>query len=123
MKFNRVYKTPFEIIGKNVWSVDKKTTEMTMAFDFVGKFKDSTILRSNIVKALNSEKVKLYKFVPTKLVNKEDSFIQYNGKNFISIRGWGHLTGYLKINETKAAKMQDDFADWIIKTIKDNNVT
>lgn len=45
---------------------------------------------------------------PTKILNK--------GKLLITIRGWGNLTGIggYNFDGDKAAKIQDDFRDWII---------
>lgn len=38
-------------------------------------------------------------------------------REFIIIRGYGHLTGTLKLNENKAKSIQDDFAKFIIKQL------
>lgn len=93
-----------------------------MAFDFpsswlnggeavITSFKDQEI----IVAQLNGEKVEK----PLKYENltHADSYIYIDGKEFISIRGWGHLCGYLKLSEKDAAIIQDAFADYIIKTL------
>lgn len=36
------------------------------------------------------------------------------------IRGWGHLTGCgaLNLPDHEAAKIQDDFGEWIVKKLK-----
>jgi hypothetical protein len=46
--------------------------------------------------------------------------IQNNEEDFIEIRGWGNLTGIggHKFEAEKAAKIQDDFANWIMDTLK-----
>ena len=42
-----------------------------------------------------------------------------DGQKFICIRGWGNLTGTggYHFSQEKAAKIQDDFRDWIIDKI------
>lgn len=49
----------------------------------------------------------------------ENSIIYFKDKVFIVIRGWGHLTGIggLHLPEQEAAKIQDDFANYIVKQL------
>jgi len=53
----------------------------------------------------------------------KDATIYQNGKEFIIIRGWGHLTGCggLNLNEDEAVIIQDDFANYIIEKLTKTN--
>ena len=46
--------------------------------------------------------------------------IYVNDNPFITIRGWGHLTGIgaLHLDHDVAMKIQDDFALWIVNKLK-----
>ena len=37
-----------------------------------------------------------------------------NGELFITIRGWGNLTGSYNFSDDSAKEIQDGFRDWII---------
>lgn len=60
-----------------------------------------------------------------KYVNREVKYdeagqISIDGINVILLRGWGHLTGCdaLNLPGHEAAKIQDDFGEWIVKKLK-----
>ena len=54
--------------------------------------------------------------------DKNNAIILFDEKPKIMIRGWGHLTGNggLNLSEEEAIKIQDDFAEYIIKKKKKN---
>lgn len=53
-------------------------------------------------------------------VRYDKGIVSINRANIIRIRGWGHLTGCgaLNLPSEKAAKIQDDFGEWIVKKLK-----
>ena len=81
-----------------------------------------TLLNSgyNVTQATVSRDIK-----DLKLVKKTDEKgnVRYTAdkknKEVISIRGWRYLTGMggMKLDESLAAKLQDDFAEWVIEKI------
>jgi hypothetical protein len=73
-----------------------------------------------IVELLNDPTIK---FEPKNHLNlrfdENDATIFHNDKEFIIIRGWGHLTGSssLNLDYDTAAKIQNDFANYIVETL------
>lgn len=72
--------------------------------------------RTRVIKSLNSLN---HEFIDDcEFTINSDSQIEIlkNGKLFITIRGWGNLTGIggYNFSEEKASKIQDDLRDWII---------
>lgn len=51
-----------------------------------------------------------------------DSVIYIEGKKALLMRGWGRLTGTggLNLPSKEAAKIQDDFCEWVVKTLREN---
>lgn len=119
--FRDVWKFPlyYDDMGK-VWSLVGE-----MAFDFDDASSKES-LRMRITDCLNDEFDDFKMPAGTVLVYSEgDIFLsQVEDKNrFISIRGWGHLTGIggLQVTARKAAEMQEEFANFIIKKLTDDN--
>lgn len=50
----------------------------------------------------------------------EDGYILIDREPVLLVRGWGHLTGCgaLNLPVEKAAKIQDDFANWVVNKLK-----
>ncbi len=61
------------------------------------------------------------KTIANKIIKISHSPIEIlkNGELYITIRGWGNLTGIggYNLSEEQASKIQDDFRDWIIYKI------
>ena len=80
-------------------------------------------LIKNIITKLNGESIEFkYKF---KKSNDDFQLIQYNDKNVLLMRGWGHLTGCgaLNLPEKEAAIIQDEMEDWVIETLNKVKLT
>ena len=116
LTFRDVWQFPLELIYvHDVWGNND-----TYAFDFVcDKISDNT--KRDLVKYLNGEKLKI---IPLSLVRDGEGSIFILNKDgskedFIDIRGWGHLTGIggLKLPHKIAAKLQDEFADFIVEKL------
>ena len=52
----------------------------------------------------------------------DEGHIRIDGKPVFLLRGWGHLTGVgaLNLDSKTAAKIQDDFAKWVVNKLKGN---
>ncbi len=126
MIYTDYYKFPLKLDDCNkVWTVENK-----MAFDFPVRGLDSKNdchfisedSHQKVVNILNGGDQKIN--VDLKLsYNESIIFAEIDGskKQFISIRGWGALTGTggLHLDGDIAAKMQDEFAEFIIEKINE----
>lgn len=125
MEWNEFYKFPLMIdeYGGNVIAQPGKLG-YRWAFDWIGNDYISEFpidgqrgeqLAAAIVSYLNGESE--YKPDYTWTRDEEDPcVICINGQQCICIRGWGELTGTggYHLSEDEAAKIQDDFRDFII---------
>ena len=78
--------------------------------------KNATECRDNIVSIINGETKSEY----TNVYVNENNIVYINDKAKLIIRGWGMLTGAggYKLSTKKAAEIQDEFRDYIIKKLK-----
>lgn len=116
------YKQPFHQPKYGTWVYDANFN-FVFQFDEVKRYdekgnylKGVKELRAEIIKSLNSPK-----HLPIEALNlsfnpKDPIAILNHGEPFITIRGWGNLTGTGShhFSEEKASKIQDDFRDWLI---------
>lgn len=110
MKFDEIYKPPFhEILDFWVY-----TQENVRCFDWIARIDSQT--RKELIRILNGNSKKRVKHE----VRYDKRIVSINGANIIRIRGWGHLTGggALNLPDHEAAKIQDDFGEWIVKKLK-----
>lgn len=90
-----------------------------LVFQFINVSKDvrkQILFRLN---ALDKNTEEIPNFNPLLYSPSTTSITRNHGEQFISIRGWGNLTGTggYNFNETKASKIQDDFANWLIERL------
>ena len=116
MTWKEVYQLPLqwkEIGGINVMSKNR-VTALTFRFDYYNTSKQQII--ENIVAKLNGDTT--IKF-DSKFTLHNNIRVFYNGELMFMIRGWGYLTGIgtLNLPEDEAAKIQDDFAKFVIETL------
>lgn len=73
-------------------------------------------LRQKTLFSLNALDLEPIKGINLTIGKTDDTLILNNGKEFITIRGWGNLTGIggYNFDAEKATKIQDDFRNWII---------
>jgi hypothetical protein len=123
MKPLNFYKRPFVKDGYSDWVYDSKSN-----FVFQFELKEHDVFRKRIVGAdklneiifsLNSLDHEPIKELSLTVNPKNPIQILNHGKLFITIRGWGNLTGIggYNFDEEKASKIQDDFRDWIIEKL------
>jgi hypothetical protein len=113
MDWRKVYKLPFKYDDYNyvcVWA-DNGTMTLTFDIDYCEENKRDIIMK--VVNKLNGDSSIKFK----KKFELEEIEFYYDNEFVFTIRGWGHLTGVLKLSEIEAEKTQDDFALWILETL------
>jgi hypothetical protein len=111
MDWKEVYKLPFKYDDYNYVWADNGTMTLTFDIDYCEENKRDIILK--VVNKLNGDSSIKFK---NKFELEEIEFY-YDNEFVFTIRGWGHLTGVLKLSEIEAEKTQDDFALWILETL------
>jgi hypothetical protein len=111
MDWRKVYKLPFKYDDYNYVWADNGTMTLTFDIDYCEENKRDIILK--VVKKLNGDSSIKFK----KKFELEEIEFYYDNEFVFTIRGWGHLTGVLKLSEIEAEKTQDDFALWILETL------
>lgn len=109
------YTLPFHQAKYGTWVYDAKG-------NFIFEF-ETTVSKEDSEKVINSlNGGKMIMKGHNLSYDKDDTMILLDGEYFISIRGWGNLTGIGANNfpAEKAAKIQDDLAVWIIDKLRKN---
>lgn len=114
------YKQPFRLCPYSDWVYDANNN---FVFQFESEYtpqgqevEGTQELYKQIIDSLNSEeKVNITNFNLKKSDNLSQT-LTLNNRILIIIRGWGNLTGVgaHNFNEHKAAKIQDDFEEWLL---------
>ena len=111
--FNDVYTLPLHAdkYGSYAWSKND-----VMALDFEYDVPGWKEIRKDVISAINGEKESETKGRWFR-TNHIDFFL--DGKYIFRIRGWGHLTGTgaMHLPETSAARIQDEFSDYVFSRI------
>jgi|SRR6478736_7123038 len=112
LTFKDLYQFPFRQCKYSKWVYDNKDN---FIFQFENVEKET---RNTFIQIINGE-VNGYKKQNTTLKNGE---IFIDGKNFITIRGWGNLTGIgaYNLEGEYAAKIQDTLAEFIVAKLNRN---
>ena len=115
LSFRDLYEFPFHQAKYGSWVYDKN-------FNFIFEFENYNVeTEENCLKILNSEEIER-KPLKFKFTTKNDNCIYY-GENtdtpFITIRGWGNLTGTGSYNFSGeiASKIQDTLLQYILETL------
>lgn len=110
LTFKDVYQLPIkeDDFGSYIYS-----SNGVMTFDNII---DNREIITELLAIINGESNKRVK----KDVTYEDGYIKIGGYHIFLLRGWGHLTGCgaLNLPAGKAAKIQDDFANWVVNKLK-----
>ncbi|MEG1587612.1 MAG: hypothetical protein RR346_12145 [Bacteroidales bacterium] len=85
-----------------------------MAFNLKSRLSDETVDRLLAILNGTSKEV-----VTKSEVTHKNGIIYFNEKEVFLIRGWGHLTGCgaLNLPSETAARIQDEFAEWVVKRL------
>lgn len=114
MKWTDIWQAPFWYDDCG-YIFDKNNT-MTFTVDDLteSNWKEMDDFCRNIVTALNGDgEVKKYPGLEVK-----DGCDIYRGEECIGyFRGWGHLTGGLKLSEEEAASVQDELVNYVMSKI------
>lgn len=111
-----IFKPPF----KQWWGIKIMTFESRMAMDLCANISGREDAREkflqkicDILNGVSEKKPKVKK------VSYEYPYILFDDKKVLLIRGWGYLTGCggLKLDPEVAAKIQDNFAEWVVSKL------
>jgi hypothetical protein len=110
LTFKDLYQFPFHQAKYGTWVYDLNSN---FIFQFEKVDKDS---REKFIQIMNDELTE-YK---RQDVTSKDGDIFIDGKHFITIRGWGNLTGggAYNLDGDYAAKIQDTLLEYIVEKIK-----
>lgn len=116
MDFKEVYTPPFKVSMNGMYTTSSSHATTFTAFDEL-----SQIYMDRIVKILNGEDL-TNKFDKKNVALKDKTKIIITNtrgeKAIILVRGWGRLVGgHLKLSPTEAAKLQDEFIQWVVDSI------
>jgi hypothetical protein len=110
MTWREVYQAPFysDEYGIYMWS---KNGTITFTFN-----SEKQNMINSIVNKLNGDSS--IKF-DSKFTLRNNIYFHYDGEFAFYIRGWGKLTGVggYHLPADKAAKIQDEFAKWVLETL------
>lgn len=116
------YKQPFKLCKISGWVYDAKSNfvfqfDEEKEFDEKGNYLPGVIeLREIVIFSLNALDFEPIPGLSLSVNPKDPVEILNHGKLFITIRGWGNLTGIggYNFDGEKASKIQDNFRDWLI---------
>lgn len=105
MTFKEIFKGPFTLddFKAYVWSDNGVMTFTCLTYN--------DVLLEALIEKLNYGSSDHYN------VSYEKGIIYVDNVGVFLMRGWGHLTGSLNLPSEKAAKIQDDFCNWVVKTL------
>lgn len=122
MKLLKFYSKPFHPAKYGSWVYDGKNN-FVFQFDEVQKYDEFgrylpevKANREAVIFALNAIDHEPVEELNLSVNPKDPTEVFNNGELFITIRGWGNLTGVGGYNlpPEDAEKIQDDFRDWMI---------
>lgn len=122
-QLNKAFMKTKELTFKDVYQLPLKFDEWSMTFIYTSNYVmafncliSDKETRDTVIGILNGEIDKKI----TDEVTYEKGYIKANGKPILLLRGWGHLTGCgaLNLPSKQAAKIQDDFANWVVNRLK-----
>jgi hypothetical protein len=111
MNFLDIYQPPFRAVGTMIFSANNVMSLMALnLYHCPEKMMDRTV---DILNGKSSA-------VGNPDVGCDGGEIYVNGDPFLVVRGWGHLigSGALNLPENEAAKIQDEFAVWVVRKIR-----
>jgi hypothetical protein len=120
------YKQPFRKGKYHSWVYDANSNfvfQFESEFDETGEYaKGCKELQEAVICSINSKEQNPIAELKLSICKNDINLILNNDKPFITIRGWGNLTGVGAHNFSgeKAAKIQDEFRDWLISKLSIN---
>lgn len=119
MDFKDIFKPPFSTDDYGIYMFDANNN---ICLDYNPATTYNETIIHQIAKILNGEDTlfsyNINKATVTK--NTTDCFIMFENGDVITVRSWGYLTGVKHLSNKDAAKVQDDFLDWVVNKIKES---
>lgn len=118
-EFEKYYPGPYRFDDSCGWVIGSpKYGSYILCFDwedssFTDKY-EPTEIQELWLRKINGEDVVLSPKHEFTASNDDPCVIECDGEPIICVRGWGMLCGSYKLSEEKAAKIQDEFRDFII---------
>lgn len=118
MNFKDIFKAPFATDDYGLYVFDK---EFNICLDYYSSRIDyNPDITKQLCALLNGESDTFEHKIKEYVKNATDCFVMLENGDTITVRSWGYLTGVLKLSDKDAAKIQDDFLDWVVNKIKEN---
>lgn len=118
MDFKDIFKSPFSTDDYGLYVFDK---ESNICLDYSS---DRDDYNPNILKQLcallNGESDTFKHKIKEYVKNANDCFVMLENGDVITVRSWGYLTGVKHLSNKDAAKVQDDFLDFVVNRIKES---
>jgi hypothetical protein len=116
MKEPDFYVRPFHTLDYDSKVYDMKRN---VAFEFINVSREEQGKILYRLNAINKDTEEIPDYNPLLYSPSTTSITRNHGEQFISIRGWGNLTGTggYKFSDEKASKIQDDFANWLVERL------
>ena len=121
-EFEKYYPGPYKFDDSCGWVIGSpKVGSYVLCFDwedssFTNKY-EATEMQKLWMRKINGEDVLLSSKHIFTVSDDDPCIIECDGEPIICMRGWGMLCGSYKLPKEKAAKVQDEFRDFIIERI------
>lgn len=118
MDFKDIFKPPFSTDDYGLYVFDK---DFNICLDYHSNRIDyNPDITKQLCALLNRESDTFEYKIKENVQNATDCFIMLENGDVITVRAWGYLIGVLKLSNKDAAKIQDDFLDYIVNKIKES---
>lgn len=118
MDFKDIFKAPYHCDDYGIYMFAQ---DDVIALDY---YSDRTSYDGDILKQLcallNGESDTFEHKIKEYVKNATDCFIMLENSDVITVRSWGYLTGVKHLSNKDAAKVQDDFLDFVVNRIKES---
>lgn len=118
MDFKDIFKPPFSTDDYGIYMFAKNDV---IALEY---YSDRTSYDGDILKQLctllNGKSNTFKHTIKEDVKNANDCFIMLENGDVITVRSWGYLTGVKHLSNKDAAAVQDNFLDWVVNKIKEN---
>lgn len=122
MTFREAYTFPLQ---RRFGGTKVLTADYNVAFDFFFPLLEPNCLelsfevKDEIIAKLNGEDKAIT--IPNLVLDETSGTLYSNGRGILRVRGWGYLTGTggLGLPEAEACSIQNEFAHYILETLKE----
>lgn len=118
MNFKDIFKPPYSTDDYGIYMFD---ADENICLDYTS---DRTSYNGDILKQLcsflNGDADAFKHEVKEVVTDAHNCYFVLENNDIIGVRGWGYLTGVKHLSNKDAAKLQDDFLDYIVNKIKES---